>query len=65
MNGIKQASPTEQTSCLEGFHSTLNQFAPKIGKVGEGLLRARTSSLVVTFSLEIDSLITYLQRFIA
>ena len=30
MNGIKQASPTEQTSCLEGFHSTLNQFAPKM-----------------------------------
>ena len=30
MNGIKQASPKEQTSCLEGFHSALNQFAPKM-----------------------------------
>ena len=30
INGIKQASPAEQTSCLEGFHSTLNQFAPKM-----------------------------------
>ena len=30
IKGIKQASPIEQTSCLEGFHSTLNQFAPKM-----------------------------------
>ena len=28
--GMKQASAIEQTSCLEGFHSTLNQFAPKM-----------------------------------
>ncbi|KAK3745840.1 hypothetical protein QZH41_014931 [Actinostola sp. cb2023] len=28
--GIKQASPWAQTSCLEGFHSLLNQFAPKM-----------------------------------
>ena len=27
---IKQASPIEQTSCLEGFHSVLNQFSPKM-----------------------------------
>ena len=30
VSGIKQASPEAQTSCLEGFHSTLNQFAPKM-----------------------------------
>jgi hypothetical protein len=28
--GIKKASPLEQTSCLEGFHSVLNQFSPKM-----------------------------------
>ncbi|KAK3721668.1 hypothetical protein QZH41_013818, partial [Actinostola sp. cb2023] len=28
--GIKQASPWAQTSCWEGFHSLLNQFAPKM-----------------------------------
>ena len=28
--GIQQASPLSQTSCLEGFHSVLNQFAPKM-----------------------------------
>ena len=28
--GIMQASPSAQTDCLEGFHSVLNQFAPKI-----------------------------------
>ena len=30
VKGIKQASPFAQTSCLEGFHSVLNQFAPKM-----------------------------------
>ena len=30
VRGIKQASPFAQTSCLEGFHSLLNQFAPKM-----------------------------------
>ena len=30
VKGIKQASPMEQTSCLEGFHSVLNQFSPKM-----------------------------------
>ncbi|XP_028412039.1 uncharacterized protein LOC114534767 [Dendronephthya gigantea] len=30
VNGIKQASPLDQTSCLEGFHSVVNQFAPKM-----------------------------------
>ena len=28
--GIKKASPLDQTSCLEGFHSVLNYFAPKM-----------------------------------
>ena len=30
VKGIKQASPIEQTSCLKGFHSVLNQFSPKM-----------------------------------
>ena len=30
MNGIKKASPIGQTSCLEDFHSVLNQFSPKM-----------------------------------
>ena len=30
VKGIMQASPLAQTSCLEGFHSVLNQFAPKM-----------------------------------
>ena len=30
VRGIKQASPFTQVSCLEGFHSLLNQFAPKM-----------------------------------
>lgn len=30
VEGMKQASPLAQTSCLEGFHSVLNHFAPKM-----------------------------------
>jgi hypothetical protein len=30
VKGIKQASPIEQTSCLEGFHSVLNKLSPKM-----------------------------------
>ncbi|XP_046854232.1 uncharacterized protein LOC124447364 [Xenia sp. Carnegie-2017] len=30
MKSIQQASPVAQTSCLEGFHSVLNHFAPKM-----------------------------------
>jgi hypothetical protein len=30
VSGIKQASPLDQTSCLEGFHFVLNHFAPKM-----------------------------------
>lgn len=29
-NGIQQASPIAQTSCLEGFHSVVNHFCPKM-----------------------------------
>ena len=29
-SGIMQASPHSQTSSLEGFHSVLNHFAPKM-----------------------------------
>ena len=30
IEGIKKASPLAQTSCLEGFHSVLNHFSPKM-----------------------------------
>ena len=28
--GTANASPIAQTSCLEGYHSVINQFAPKM-----------------------------------
>lgn len=30
VNGIKKLSPDAQTSCLEGFHATLNHWHPKM-----------------------------------
>ena len=30
VNDIKKMSPDAQTSCLEGFHSTLNHWHPKM-----------------------------------
>ena len=30
LHGIKNALPIAQTSCLEGYHSVVNQFAPKM-----------------------------------
>ena len=30
VKGIKRASPLAQTTCLEGFHSVLNHFMPKM-----------------------------------
>ena len=30
LNDVKKLSSEDQTSCLEGFHSTLNQFHPKM-----------------------------------
>ena len=47
--GIMQASPIEQTSCLEGFHSVLNQFSPKmIGYTYKGMFcRCSTSAIYI------------------
>lgn len=30
VNDVKKMSPDAQTSCLEGFHSTLNHWHPKM-----------------------------------
>ena len=30
VKAIKQASSVAQTSCLEGYHSVVNQFSPKM-----------------------------------
>ena len=30
LNNVKKLSPEAQTSCLEGFHSTLNHWHPKM-----------------------------------
>ena len=30
VKGIKQASPIDQTSFLEGFHTVVNQYSPKM-----------------------------------
>ncbi len=38
-NGICQASPLSQTSCLEGFHSVLNHFSPKMILISRNVLQ--------------------------
>jgi len=51
VKGIKQASPFAQTSCLEGFHSLLNQFALKMIAYSYVGMYCRYSS---SFCLQLD-----------
>jgi hypothetical protein len=64
MNGIKQASPFGQTSCLEGFHSAQNQFSPKIiawVQLSRHVLQARNSLVVIfVISRQVDTLNSFL-----
>jgi hypothetical protein len=63
MNGIKQASPIGQTSCLEGFHSVLNQFSPKmIGYSYPGML-IRYGHFLIYQALQYSSLIVLFLNF--
>ncbi|XP_067035289.1 uncharacterized protein [Acropora muricata] len=54
VRGIKQASPFAQTSCLEGFHSLLNQFAPKMIGYSYVGLYCRHILAVVHFNLNLQ-----------
>ena len=63
MNGIKQASPIGQTSCLEGFHSVLNQFSPKmIGYSYPGML-IRYGHFLIYQALQYSRLIVLFLNF--
>ena len=56
MKGIKQASPFVQTSCLEGFESLLNHFAPKM--IGYSYVGMYCRS-VITCMLTPDNFVYY------
>ncbi|CAB3980925.1 PREDICTED: uncharacterized protein LOC107342022 [Paramuricea clavata] len=51
--GIKKASPLEQTSCLEGFHSVLNQFSPKMLSYSYPGMFARHALAVIHFNINL------------
>jgi len=54
VKGIKQASPFAQTSCLEGFHSLLNQFAPKMVAYSYAGMYCRHILAVVHFNFNLQ-----------
>ena len=47
VNGIKQASPPVQTSCVEGFHSVLHHFAPKMTSFSYTGMKCRSDSCLL------------------
>ncbi|KAK3745694.1 hypothetical protein QZH41_009902, partial [Actinostola sp. cb2023] len=52
--GIKKASPLSQTSCLEGFHSCLNHFSPKMIAYSYVGMYCRHVLAVVHFNLNLQ-----------
>lgn len=45
LKDIEQLSTASQTSCLESFHSLINQFAPKSTAYTPSVMRARCSGV--------------------
>ena len=58
IKGIKQALQFSQTSCLEGFHSLLNQFAPKMTAYSYIGMYCRYIYTVLSFCLLLGSCTT-------